>query len=180
MIRLEYFGPDDFQQLINWISDERLLANWSGAMFRFPLTHESLDWYVTDTNQIPTSDAFVYKAIDVETGAVVGHISLGGISQKNNSARISRVLVGHTAQRGKGYCTEMIKAVLKIAFEDLKLHRVGLGVYDFNEAAIRCYKKVGFKTDGVLRDVLKWEEEYWSLAEMSILEEEWSALQNPG
>ena len=40
MIRLAYFGPEDFEQLIDWISDERLLANWSGAMFRFPLTHE--------------------------------------------------------------------------------------------------------------------------------------------
>ena len=42
---------------------------------------------------------------------------------------------------------------------------------------MRCYQKAGFKTDGVLRDVLKWENEYWSLAEMSILEEEWRALQ---
>ena len=110
----------------------------------------------------------------------VGHISLGGISQKNNAARISRVLVGHTAQRGKGYCAPMIKAVLKIAFEDLNLHRVSLGVYDFNEAAIRCYQKAGLKTEGVMRDVLKWKDEYWSLMEMSILEEEWRALQNLG
>lgn len=177
MIRLEYFGPDDFGQLINWIDNERLLANWSGAMFRFPLTHDSLSWYISDTNAGPHSEAFVYKAVDARTGKVVGHISLGGISQKNNSARISRVLVGNTAERGKGYCTHMITAVLKIAFEELKLHRVGLGVYDFNAAAIRCYQKAGLKTDGVLRDVLKWEGEYWSLAEMSILEEEWRALQ---
>lgn len=178
MIRLEYFDRNDFQQLIDWIQDEYLLANWSGAMFRFPLTEDSLEWYINDTNNKEASDAFVYKAVDAESGQTVGHISLGGISRKNKSARISRVLVGNTAERGKGYCTAMITAVLKVAFDDLKLHKVSLGVYDFNKAAIRCYQKAGLSIEGTLRDVLKFGNEYWSIIEMGMLEHEWRALQH--
>lgn len=177
MIRLEYFGPADFAQLINWITDEHLMANWSGSMFRFPLTEEALEWYISNTNGAEAPEAYIYKAIDAQTGEVVGHISLGGISQKNSAARISRVLVGHTAARGKGYCTAMIRAVLRIAFEELKLHRVTLGVYDFNAPAIRCYQKAGMQVEGTMRDVLKrGEGEYWSLIEMSMLEDEWRQL----
>jgi RimJ/RimL family protein N-acetyltransferase len=176
MIRLEYFEREDFKQLIEWMNSEHLITNWAGSLFKFPLTEDSLDWYIEDTNNLDKSDAFVYKAIDVKTGKTVGHISLGSVSAKNRAARISRVLIGNTSERGKGYCTGMINEILKIGFVDLKLHRISLGVYDFNHAAIRCYEKSGFVKEGLMRDVLKFDENtYWSLIEMSILEDEWRA-----
>lgn len=174
MIKLEYFGREDFKQLIEWMNNEHLITNWAGSLFRYPLTEDSLDWYIEDTNNINSSDAFIYKATDTTTGDTVGHISLGSISEKNRAARISRVLVGHPKERGKGVCTGMIKALLKIGFEDLTLHRISLGVYDFNKAAIRCYEKCGFVKEGLMRDVLRYDNNtYWSLIEMSILENEW-------
>lgn len=179
MIRLEYFERADFDQLISWIKDERLLTNWAGSLFRFPLTQESLEWYIEGTNNFPHSDAYTYKAIDTEMGNVVGHISLGSISSKNKAARITRVLVGDPAARGKGYCKQMMEAALQIGFEDLKLHRISLGAYDFNTAALRCYQRSGFVHEGLQRDVLKFNDEWWSLVEMGILESEWRALKRP-
>ncbi len=49
----------------------------------------------------------------------------------------------------------MMKAVLHVAFEELKLHRVTLGVYDFNTSAISCYEKIGFIKEGLLRESKK-------------------------
>jgi len=149
--------------------------NWSGALFSFPLTQKSLDWYIEDVNDTAHSDAFVYKVIETTTGVVVGHISLGGISRKNRSGRISRVLVA-PAYQGKGYCCEMVKAILKIGFEELQLHRISLGVYDINQSAIRCYQKAGFAIEGTSRDCLLFKGSWWSLMEMSILEDEWAAV----
>jgi RimJ/RimL family protein N-acetyltransferase len=176
-IELAYFTPADFQQLINWVDSDQLLTNWAGSLFSFPLDEEKLGWYIKDTNDPETSDALVYKAVDRASGQTVGHISLGSISRKNRSARISRVLVGNTCERGKGVCQSMIQSVLRIGFEDLQLHRISLGVYDFNTSAIRCYEKCGFRTEGITRDVLLYGEEFWSLVEMSILEDEWRNLQ---
>lgn len=173
MIQLEYFTPADFQQLIAWVDTEQLLKEWSGGLFSFPLTEASLSWYLEGANDPSDPDAFIYKAIDTETGQTVGHISLGSFSTTNKAARITRVLVGNTAARGRGYCQGMVKAVLRIGFEDLGLHRISLGVYDFNEAAIRCYEKAGIKKEGVLRDVVRYKDEYWSLIEMAVLEDEW-------
>jgi RimJ/RimL family protein N-acetyltransferase len=176
MIRLEFFTEEDFQQLIDWIQDEELLMNWAGTQFKFPLKPEKLAWYIEDANDMERSDKLIYKAVDSETGKTVGHISLSVINRRNRSARITRALVGNTAERGKGIGEQMMKAMLKIGFEDLHLHRMSLGVYDFNEPAIKCYKKCGFHVDGVLRDIQKHDDTYWSLMEMSILENEWRQM----
>jgi RimJ/RimL family protein N-acetyltransferase len=159
---------------MKWIEDDELLMNWSGSLFSYPLTLKSLEWYIDDVNDINNSDAFIYKAVDVVSGKTVGHISLGSISKKNKSGRISRVLVGGNADRGRGCCQQMVKAVLKIGFEELQLHRISLGVYDFNTAAINCYTKSGLIVEGITRDVLNFKGNWWSLVEMSILEEEWN------
>ena len=177
MIKLEYFKADDFQLLIDWISDDHLLMNWAGSHFRFPLTREKLNRYIKYANDINESDTLIYKAIDTETGLTVGHISLTAVNRENRSARITRVLVGDTAQRGKGLGEQITKAVMQIGFKDLDLHRMSLGVYDVNESGLRCYKKCGFRVDGVLRDISRHGDAYWSITEMSILEDEWKEMQ---
>ncbi len=177
MIRLEKFDREDFPQLIEWIKDEELMINWSGSLFRFPLTVRSLAWYIKGASDLATADALAYRVVYDSTGKSIGHIALGGISRKNRSARISRVLIGDDSMRGKGICKEITNAVLKIAFDELHLHRISLGVYDFNTSAIRCYEKCGFRVEGISRDVLLHKENYWSLVEMSILEDEYRALQ---
>lgn len=176
MIRLENFEAGDFKQLIEWIDTDELLTNWAGSLFSFPLSEESLNWYIEDTNDLAVSDAFVYKAVDEKTGESIGHISLGALSRKNRSGRISRVLVGNTAARGRGICQKMIMAILEIGFDQLKLHRISLGVYDYNKSAIKCYEKAGFKIEGTSREVLWYKNSFWSLIEMSILENEWRGL----
>lgn len=175
MIRLEPFGSNDFEQLINWISDEDLLKNWSGALFSYPLNRDSLEWYIEDTNIPGSSDAFVYKAVDGDSGMVVGHISIGGISWKNRSGRISRVFVGNES-RNKGICSEMVMAALKTGFEELQLHRISLGVYDDNPAALKCYQNSGMKIEGISRDILFSKGKWFSMIEMSMLEYEWNNM----
>ena len=180
MIVLEPFTAADFTQLMEWVDNERLMKEWSGSMFSYPLTEAGLSWYVEGSNNFDDPDVFIYKAVETTTGLTVGHISLGGISQRDRAGRITRVLVGNTTERRRGVCQDMVKALLRIGFEDLKLHRISLGVYDFNLAAINCYLKAGFKQEGVLRDVVRHGEGYWTLIEMAILEDEWRALYPAG
>ena len=106
---------------------------------------------------------------------MIGHISLGNVDRINESARIGKVLIGPSESRGNGYGTQLMLAALTVAFEELKLHKVTLGVFDFNISAIKCYEKVGFKKEGLLRDARKNSDDYWNLIEMGILESEWKA-----
>ncbi|HEF1904536.1 GNAT family N-acetyltransferase [Bacillus thuringiensis] len=167
VIKLKTFKKSDFKQLINWINSEEFLIQWSGNAFTFPLDEQQLEKYIESANTL------AFKVVDEETSDVIGHISLGQIDNINKSARIGKVLVGNTKMRGRSIGKNMMKAVLHIAFDELKLHRVTLGVYDFNISAISCYEKIGFVKEGLLRESKRVGETYWNLWEMSMLEYEW-------
>lgn len=177
MVELKYFERSDFKQLIDWVDSPQFLLQWGGPAFEYPLTENQLEKYIENAN-IENSDTLVYKVIGRENGAVIGHISLGKIDRKNKSARVGKVLVGDKNVRGKGIGQQMIKGILQIAFDELHLHRVSLGVFDFNVPAIACYEKAGFIKEGLHRDSSKNGNEYWSLWEMSILENEWLKTRN--
>jgi RimJ/RimL family protein N-acetyltransferase len=53
---------------------------------------------------------------------------------------------------GKGLGTEATRLVLRHAFNDLGLHRVGLRVLAYNHRAIRSYEKCGFVIEGRERE----------------------------
>ncbi|UOQ49939.1 GNAT family N-acetyltransferase [Gracilibacillus caseinilyticus] len=172
MIELHFFDRSDFQQLINWIETPAFLLQWGGPQFRFPLNEQQLESYIKGANK-EKSHTYVYSVKDKESGKVIGHISLGNVDRENKSARIGKVLIGDRGIRGKGIGQQIITEILTIAFTELHLHRVSLGVFSFNSSAIACYEKAGFIKEGLHRDARKIGNEYWSLWEMSILENEW-------
>ncbi|SFP98789.1 GNAT family N-acetyltransferase [Hymenobacter arizonensis] len=173
MVLLKPLTENDFPQLISWVDNERLLKEWSDPMFTYPLTTEQLHQYLQHANQPRKSEVFAYKALDAATGDVVGQISLAHLNWNDSTGRISSVLVGDEALRCRGYGQAMVKALLKIGFEKLGLRRISLGVYDFNSPAIRCYQRCGFHHIGTLRHVVRYQDEYWSSVEMSIMQHEW-------
>ncbi|MGM0875317.1 MAG: GNAT family N-acetyltransferase [Bacillota bacterium] len=172
MIELQYFERSHSNQLINWIDTPEFLLQWGGPTFVYPLNEQQIENYIKNANK-DNSDTFVYSVIQKENRNVIGHISLGLLDRKNKSARVGKVLVGDKNVRGKGIGHLMMREILKVAFDELKLHRVSLGVFDFNVSAITCYEKAGFIKEGLHRDSRKIGDKYWSLWEMSILENEW-------
>ncbi|MFC4103409.1 GNAT family N-acetyltransferase [Paenibacillus xanthanilyticus] len=167
MIRLEPFDRTDFQQLIDWIDSAAFMMQWGGRTFSYPLTEAQLERYLH-------SDSLIYRVVHEEHDEVIGHINLT-IDRINQSGRIGKVLVGQRQWQGQGIGHMMIQKILHIAFEQFKLHRVSLGVFDFNLPAIACYEKAGFVKEGLLREARKVDQEFWNLWEMSMLETEWLA-----
>ena len=83
-------------------------------------------------------------AIVLNDDTLIGNISLMSINQTDGTATIG-IFIGEKEQRNKGYGSEAIKLLLDFGFNVLRLHNIKLDVFDFNENAIACYKKVGFK-----------------------------------
>lgn len=173
-MKLKYFEQADFHKLIGWIDNPELLLQWGGPNFQFPLDESQLHRYLEGAN-VKGAATYVYSVLNKESTEVVGHISLGKVDYAHQSARVGKVLVGDKEIRGQGIGQTMMEEILKIAFNELHLHRVSLGVFDFNHSAISCYEKAGFKKEGLLRDARKYKDEYWSLWEMSILRPEWES-----
>jgi RimJ/RimL family protein N-acetyltransferase len=174
MIELRPFGRADFDRLIEWATSRELVVQWAGLGFTYPLDHAQLDAYLTVAEEDPETRV-IWKAVDAGTGVVVGHIELDRIHRAMRRARLSRVLVA-PGLRGEGVGKAMTLLALRHAFAVLDLHRVDLGAFDFNTAAIRCYESCGFVREGLERDGVRVGDVYWSAVQMSILEGEWRAL----
>lgn len=102
----------------------------------------------------------------------VGEVIINEMDEDNRSASI-RIALFDPQYYGKGYGTEAMRLAVDYGFKQGNLHRISLGVYDFNPRAIHVYEKIGFKLEGTLRDTLLWEGEYVDEHIMSILETEW-------
>jgi RimJ/RimL family protein N-acetyltransferase len=107
-----------------------------------------------------------------ETDQIIGDIQLNDIDNFNRSANI-RISIDKKENQGKGYGSEAMCLVLDYAFGIMNLHRIDLEVYSFNEPAIRTYEKIGFKKEGMKRDVLFYDHRYHHCIIMSILEHEY-------
>lgn len=177
-ILLRYFGKGDYGRLAAWSESAESLKQWAGPSLQYPLTNEQLDHYTADSNRPAESDSLIYSAIHRESGETVGHLSLGRMDRSNRSARIGRV-VTDPAWRGRGIGGNMIREALRIGFEALGMHRIELGVFAFNKAAIACYESEGLRREGVLRECARFGDGYADRIEMSMLEEEWRSLNGP-
>lgn len=161
MLQLIPFQEKDFQTLLGWIDSPRFLMQWGGPMFTFPLTHQQLMDYKE------AQDRRAFQVYDPSLDKTIGHLSIGRIDNDNKEGRIGKVIVSPEC-RGKGYGQRMIQLISRYAFQNLGLEKVTLGVFDFNTGAIRCYEKSGFTVDHYFKKHRPFEDEWWSLYEMSL------------
>ncbi|MFJ8791323.1 GNAT family N-acetyltransferase [Streptomyces sp. NPDC102462] len=126
-------------------------------------------WYDTRRDQ---DDRLDLAVVEQTTGNVIGEAVLHEWDPANESCDFRICLVPGTHGRGLG--TEATRLIVGHGFETLGMHRISLEVYAFNPRARRAYEKVGFVTEGVLRDALLWEGKRVNATVMSILSPEWS------
>jgi RimJ/RimL family protein N-acetyltransferase len=165
-IRLELLEAKDFPLIRPWI-DTRVFR-----IFHEPIDDTQLGRLLTqyESNR-PTS--LGYRIVRSSDSEVVGLIH-AVVDWNNNLAHVGQIIVGDPALRNIGIGTATLVQLLRICFNELRLHRVQLFVDEDNSSAIACYKKAGFKIEGLMRDATKIDDGYVSWHSMSILEEEWS------
>lgn len=179
MIKLAAGRSEDFEHILSWNEDRgaEFLLQWAGPGFQYPLTREQLHRALDAAIAGTTQEHRLYRIIATNPAGeeqTVGVVELARIDPANRSARVSHFLLGEPSVRGRGIGTEALRLLLAVCFDELDLHRVSLSVFDFNEGAIRCYEKAGFRKEGLLRDARRVGARYWSLYEMSILSHEYS------
>ena len=110
-----------------------------------------------------------------DTDRLIGSCALSQLDGENGSA-MYHITIGEKDVWGRGYGTEATRLMLGHAFANLSLHRVALSVFEFNQRAIRSYRRVGFQVEGRAREAIWREGRWWDEITMSILEPEWRAL----
>jgi RimJ/RimL family protein N-acetyltransferase len=164
-IRLEDLSREDFARIRPWMDPLTF------RIFRAPVDDEQLRALLTRYEDgRPVS--LGYRIVRASDSEVIGLIH-AIIDWKNMLAHIGQIVIGDPALRGLGIGTESLKRFLAVCFGDLGLHRAQLFVDEANTEAIACYRKAGFKVEGLMREATRVGTSYVSWHSMSILEDEW-------
>lgn len=141
-IRLSSIKESDKIKLCNILNEENLTLYSSD---RIPVSvniNENLDFINRYTK---IGDSYLFGIYLEEE--IIGFLGLF----KMNSIYVELGLSISEKYWSFGYGKEAIELALRFVFNFINTNKVKLHVYDFNERAIRCYEKLGFKREGTLR-----------------------------
>jgi RimJ/RimL family protein N-acetyltransferase len=113
-----------------------------------------------------------YSIIDISTNELIGSCGLMGLDHLNQKSEVG-LFIGNKNYWNKGYGTEALSLLIDYGFKALNLHNISLWVLSFNERAIKCYQKIGFKIIGKKREALLRGKERHDLILMDILYDEY-------
>lgn len=142
-IRLRPIEPRDVTRMLEWDEDDEITRYINK---RFPSPDSWEEWF----GQVKSRRRRLALAIDTVKGEFIGDIQLEQICWRSGAAEL-RICIGEKRYWSRGYGAEAIKVLLDYAFDRLGLKSVYLRVYRSNHRAIRCYEKVGFVKEGILR-----------------------------
>lgn len=110
-----------------------------------PLTREGAARWVQRLIDHP--HAWVIEA----HGRLIGEIRLDNVDLHDRHASMA-IGILDPSLLGRGLGSEAILLLLRHAFTDLRLHRIGIRVLAYNRRAIRAYEKCGFVIEGRERE----------------------------
>lgn len=165
-----YLSPrssEDVEIFTQWLNDFKTTdyIGMSGTL----TTLEGEKKYLEENN---TPEA-TFVIVTIEDNKMLGSISLERINHINRSATLG-IFIGDKDFRSKGYGKEAIKLTLEYGFKYLNLKNIKLDLMEFNERALKCYKKCGFKEYGRRRKCRFVDGKYYDSIEMDILNEEFN------
>jgi RimJ/RimL family protein N-acetyltransferase len=142
--RLRALEHDDLPHFVHWINDPEV-RRFMAIRYPLSMTEEEKWW----EGFVERQDDYIF-AIESEDGTYIGNIGLHDLERENRKALLG-IIIGDKGYWGQGYGTDAILTMLRWAFDYLNLTRVYLTVYAYNERAIRCYQKCGFRHEGTMR-----------------------------
>ena len=104
----------------------------------------------------------------------VGSIDLRDVDVRNGSATLG-IVIGDPADTGHGYGSSAIRALVAFGFDQLRLERIQLEVFEYNASARRVYERLGFVHEGTRRHAFYRDGAHHDDHVMAILREDWAA-----
>ncbi|BAO75060.1 GNAT family N-acetyltransferase [Winogradskyella sp. PG-2] len=133
-------------EYVSWINDPEVNMY---IETRGNYTLELLKAYVEEQYK---NEIFFWAIHLKSTKKHIGNIKIDPIDYKTNFGDYG-ILMGDKTNWGKGYGKEATLRILDYCFNEIKLSKVKLGVIEDNNKAVELYKNIGFKIDGVTRDI---------------------------
>jgi RimJ/RimL family protein N-acetyltransferase len=168
LVTLRRHAPQNVAAFRRWYADPEIarLARYQQS----PMRPEEIERFFSA--RVVGPDALAMAVHERSTGRLIGTCAFSQLDGDNGSA-LYHITIGESDAWGRGYGTEATRLMVDHAFGQLGLHRIALFVFEFNERAIRAYKRCGFVVEGRSRESIWRDGRWWDELAMSILESDW-------
>lgn len=143
-----YLSPiniDDAEQFTEWVNNLDLTVNLSVAPCILTIEKEK------QLLENLCKEGYHFSIVKLKNDELIGICGLLSVDKINRTSEAG-IFIGNKKYWNKGYGTEAMNLLLDYSFNLLNMNSIFLRVHSFNERAIRCYKKCGFKEIGIRRE----------------------------
>jgi RimJ/RimL family protein N-acetyltransferase len=175
--RVVYLRPperSDIPLFVRWLSDARTTGFLAS---RSPIGLAMEERWFDDVLEHHGRDRWFFVICRLEDDRPVGSLDLRDIGLTSGGAGLG-IVIGDPADTGHGYGTDALAILLEFGFGELRLERMWLDVFAFNERARHVYERLGFVHEATLRHAIFHGGRHLDLHRMAILREEWAARQS--
>lgn len=165
-----YLSPrsiEDAEQFTEWLNDFDT-TDYIGRSGSVTTLEGEKKYLESNSN---TNVNFVI--VTLNENKMIGTISLEDINTIHRTATLG-IFIDDKEYRNNGYGTEAIRLILDYGFHYLNLNNIKLDLMGFNERALKCYQKCGFKEYGRRRKCKFINGKYYDSISMDILAEEFT------
>lgn len=170
-VRLTALRDGDAATMARWHEDSWFVRLINADPAR-PQSESQIQAFIDEMRK--RHNAYLFAVRLTETDALIGWVELDGILWNGGSTMLG-IAFGDRTNWDRGYGREAMELVLRFAFDELNLHRVGLTVYAYNERAIALYEKLGFVQEGAQREFLHRNGQRYDMLMYGMLRREWEA-----
>ncbi|MFZ4784644.1 MAG: GNAT family N-acetyltransferase [Flavobacteriales bacterium] len=147
-IELRALDVDDVnEQYLTWINDPEVTKGLASGYW--PTSMTALKQFVS--SMTAQSHVSFFAIVHTDTQKHIGNIKIDRFDWIARTCELG-ILIGDRHYHGKGIGTEACQLVIDYAFTRLNIRKILLSVYSNNPGAIRLYEKLGFTTEGCLRE----------------------------
>ena len=131
------------KEYLSWLNDDEVMKGIVSSGYDLI----NLKSYVSD--KISNENTYFFAIISKSNNEHIGNIKLDFHDSKANVSELG-ILIGNKNYWGKGIAKEACSLMINYGFNNLKLRKIFLAVFETNIAAIRLYKSLGFQIEGKL------------------------------
>lgn len=137
---------EDAEKYCIWLNDEDVFRTLN-------ISNSTITLHYEKAVLEKISKEHMYGIVDKATDKLIGNCGLHNVDQRNQNCEIG-IFIGDKSMWNKGYGSEAMRLLADFAFKYLNMHNLMLKVYSYNEGAVKCYEKAGFRLVGIRREAL--------------------------
>lgn len=171
-INLRRHKKSDAQSICEHIG-EKDVTRFTFIPYPYSIT-DAYDFIKKSHADLRSKREFNYGIEDKENGKIIGGIGLAHVSFKFMHAEVGYWVAKNFWRKGIG--KEALNLTIKFGFEQLGLNRIYARVMHPNKVSAHLLESVGFVREGVMREAVRRENEWWDYLWFSMLADEYQAL----